>query len=647
MKFDREHFLTFASKLTIPSKEGQEDEDGGHTQLVPLIPIATQRYFLDRFEIGWKKGIRFFVVLKCRQSGMTTLGLAMDLYWSFMVKGLVHNFIGDTAKVTHYNRNLCRRFVHSLQKHPVWRYEIVDDNEDLMSFSNDSILNWHVANVRRGGGLGRSIGASAAHGTEVGGWEDEDGADSLMSSLAETSPNRVFLWEGTASGPGFFQDMCKGAARGTESTEMFIFIGWWLHPWYRMYPDRFEQHQQIYQIYWESNPVLSREELFWVDMVKRRYGFTIEPEQMAWWRWHLKQRKRGNLDMMYQEYPPIPEKAWQYGARSFFASNRLIERETIIVETRDDHKDYFRFQLKLGRDTTHFNDSDLVRVDPKENFYDIVMWDPPQPHHDLYRTVIGVDPIHGADEQSNEAAVQVFICYTDCYVQAAEFSSSGIPAFQLAWVVLHLAAIYGGNPLLCTELQGGGFELQNEIRRLQNGLAFGYSKVLEKAFSGLQHYRWTPLDRQHPGTGQSLHYKTTQESKEVMLEALKHYFERNMCLVRSPRLLKQMASCSWTKQGDLDVPRPSDLVMAAGFATMAYKQCLDTDIGGTNHTRAAWEKHLRESQGQTREEFLCNMLQNWADTRTLQVHQEELEMQELREAREGLADDRGWTRLNR
>lgn len=623
-----------------------EEEGGKHTQLVPLIPIATQTYFLNQFEIGYNKGIRFFPVLKCRQSGMTTLGLAMDLYWAFMIDGLVHNFIGDVAKVVVYNRNLCNRFVESLQRYPEWRREVKDNNSEMLSFSNGSSIVWHVANTQRGGGLGHSIGASALHGTEVGTWEDEEGVDSLMSSLAETSPNRIFLLEGTAAGPGYFQDMCKGAAQGTSTTEFFIFIGWWLHPWYRLYPERFEEHRMRHQVYWESNPVLSREESVWVDTVRRRYKYEIQPEQMSWWRWHLKQRKRGNIEMMYQEYPPIPEKAWIYGAKSFFASNRLIERETIIIETRDEQKDYFRFETKLGRDTTQFNDSDIRKVDPKSEFWDIIMWEPPQPPTDLYRTVIGVDPIHGVEEQSNEAAVEVFICYTDCYVQACEFLAPEISAYQLAWVVLHLAALYQGQPLLCVELNGGGFELQNEIRRLQNGLAHGYSEKLELAFAGLQHYRWTPLDKRKPSS-ETYHYKSTYESKNMMLEAFKHYFERNMCLVRSARLLKQMQGGCYTKEGEIDIARPNDLVMASALATMAYKQVIDTDIGGSGHTRSKWMETLRQSQGQTREEFIANMLTNWADTRTMQVAQEEREMRERRENWENIADRVPWVQLNR
>jgi hypothetical protein len=647
MIFNREHFLTFCSKLMISSKEGAEDEEGGHVQLVPLIPIPTQVYFLDNLEFALKKGIRFIVVLKCRQSGMTTLGIAMDLYWCFMNNGLVHNFIGDEPKVIAVNRSLCRDMIESLQQHPEWKYEIRDDNEELMSFSNKSKIIWWVANKRKTGGLGRSVGAAATHGTELGGWEDIDGAQSMMSSLAENNPNSMFLWEGTASGPGFFQDLCKSAMQPGNSTEHFCFIGWWLHPWYRLYPDKFESHEQILQVYWLSNPVYTREEAIWVEGVEKRFKYKIAPEQIGWWRWHLAQRKGGNLDHMYQEYPPLPEYGWRYGAKAFISPAKISERRTIISETRNEEMNYFKFDFGRG---VEFPDSSLAEVDPSKSYWDLVMFDPPQPPHPLLRYVIGVDPVHGVEEQSNDGAITVWLCYTDCMVQVAEFVQNEISPYKLAWVVLHLAAMYQGNPMLNVEVQGGGYELQSEIRRLQNGMAFGYHKTLELAFAGLQHYIWVRPDSRK-FRGDSLHYRTTPDSKDIMLQGLKHYFERNMLLVRSPRLLAQMESMCFDKNGEIEVPRPNDLVMSAGLAVMAYKQVIDTDLGGSNHRRSTWEKKLRESRGQTREQFIRNMLTDWADKRTMQVHEDELREQEfneeMREGRESIANKAPWINLNR
>jgi hypothetical protein len=182
------------------------------------------------------------------------------------------------------------------------------------------------------------------------------------------------------------------------------------------------------------------------------------------------------------------------------------------------------------------------------------------------------------------------------------------------------------------------------------GMAFGYTKTLELAFAGLQHYIWVRPDSRR-FRGDSLHYRTTPDSKDIMLQGMKHYFERNMLLVRSPRLLAQMENMVFDKAGEIEVPRPNDLVMATGLAVMAYKQVIETDIGGSNHKRSTWERKLRESKGQSREQFIRNMLVDWADKRTMQVREDETreqEMhQEMREAREDIATRTGWANFNR
>src|ERR1700746_815522 len=168
---DRATFLAFCEKLLIPGKEGEET---GGRALVPLIPMRTQLYVLDEILEGLARGIHFFVVLKCRQSGITTLGLAFDLYWCFRHDGVIFNFIADTSKRTNYNRSLLRDFVKSLSKTPEWRQPIDDDNRDMISFGNRSKIIWNKANGRDEGGLGRGTGVVGCRGTEVGLWKDEE-----------------------------------------------------------------------------------------------------------------------------------------------------------------------------------------------------------------------------------------------------------------------------------------------------------------------------------------------------------------------------------------------------------------------------------------------------------------------------------------
>src|SRR6266404_5839438 len=189
---DRATFLAFCEKLLIPSKEGDESTGAA---LVPLIPMRTQVYVLDEILEGLSRGIHFFTVLKCRQSGITTLGLAFDLYWCFRHDGVIFNFIADNSKRTQYNRNLVRGFVRSLSKYPEWRADVDIDSREMMTFHNRSQIIWNNANGKDEGGLGRGTGVVGCHGTEVCFWNDEEGAGSLLSSLSTKNPNRFYLWE--------------------------------------------------------------------------------------------------------------------------------------------------------------------------------------------------------------------------------------------------------------------------------------------------------------------------------------------------------------------------------------------------------------------------------------------------------------------
>ena len=254
---NREQFIAFCERLLIPSKEGDGSEDG--RTLVPLVPMRTQLYLLDEILEGLSRGIHFFVVLKCRQSGVTTLVLAFDLYWCFRHDGVILNFIADIGSRTAYNRSLLGDFVKSLAKHPEWRQEVASDNRNLISFANRSKIIWSSANTRDEGGLGVGTGIMAFHLTEAGRAKDEEGIASLMSSMSTRNPNRFFLTESTAHGMGLFKEMCDEASGPNNTSQKFIFIGWWLQPDYDLNL-KDPQHRERFKTYLESFPKVSRDE---------------------------------------------------------------------------------------------------------------------------------------------------------------------------------------------------------------------------------------------------------------------------------------------------------------------------------------------------------------------------------------------------
>ena len=89
-KFNLAHFYEFCKTLQIETKEK------GLVRMDQLL--GTQTYVMDEIAKGLEEGIHFFVVLKGRQLGITTISLALDLYWHFLNPGLQGTLTTDTEE---------------------------------------------------------------------------------------------------------------------------------------------------------------------------------------------------------------------------------------------------------------------------------------------------------------------------------------------------------------------------------------------------------------------------------------------------------------------------------------------------------------------------------------------------------------------
>jgi hypothetical protein len=576
--FDPELLCALCSHVKIPGKEGPEDEDESGSVLVAFDPmLPTQSYVLSEIAKGKALGKNTFYVLKCRQSGVTTLGLGVALLWCFQHAGLIFCFIADTSTRLVLNRRLCQQFIVSLSKVPAWRQEVEENNRYYCSFKNGSAIYWLNAGSDDEGGLGRSIGATASWGTELGCWRDEEGTLSLMSSISENNPLGLHVFEGTAKGPNLFKELYDCAAEPSNTSQGAIFVGWWLHPWYEHHLDN-PKHAKRHEVYWQTLPRLTRDEARWVEGIKLRYGFDIRPTQISWWRWHLRERKKDNLMLMYQEYPPLEEDAWTYGGSSFIDGRKLSILASRAMSSRRDGRRYFIFDPGDG---VRFEGSDLHEVNPNTSFYDLVCFQEPIAGPRV-RYCIGCDPAHGAHEEADHAAIEVFLCYSDKAVQVAEFVKRDIPTYQIAWMILHLTGVYNSGESethLNIEMQGGGVEVYQEIKRLQAEMAYGYTPKLSRYFQKLSHYLYIRGDSTR-GQATTLHWETTGKTRPRMLHNFKNLLERDMFELRSEELIKECARVQQLRTGEIESGRENHRLMAAAISSMAYIQLLDLDIGG-------------------------------------------------------------------
>jgi len=404
--------------------------------------------------------------------------------------------------------------------------------------------------------LGRGKAITYLHGTETSSWGDEEGLASLLASLAETNPLRLYMFESTARGFNMFHDMYVTAKRAR--TQRAIFCGWWRNEFYSI-----EAENPIYKVYWDGK--ITPEEKEWVKDIKKLYNFEINSRQIAWWRWKMAEGIKDDA-LMYQEFPPTEDYAFVMTGSSFFSNSKCTDA---IKECRKKVPDCYRYVMGIN-----FQDTEVMKTNPK--LATLKIWEEPV---DTAYYVIGADPAYGSSDWADRFCIQVYRCYADGMEQVAEFATSELNTYQFAWVIAHLAGAYK-NSTLNLELNGPGQPVVQELRNLKrqaNVIASipetkKQGEALMAVLSSMQNYIWRKNDTLG-GLSNSIGVITTQATKERMMTYFKDYFERDMLTVRSEELIEEMKTIRREGSSIMAPGRSKDdRVMATAMATMAWAE---------------------------------------------------------------------------
>ena len=210
-EFDPVRFERFCGELKIDSKEfGQ----------MPLTFLGTQRYVVQEIAAGIAEGIHTFVILKGRQLGISTVLLALIIYWLFKHKGLKGAMVTDTDENRELFRSYVDQYIQSLPKHlkaPIGRH-----NRTQLLLKNRSRAMYMVAGTKKSGGLGRAKDVNFLLATECSSWGDEEGFLSLTNTLAQKNPNRLYVYESTARGYNMFYQTCEVAKKSHTQRTVFV-----------------------------------------------------------------------------------------------------------------------------------------------------------------------------------------------------------------------------------------------------------------------------------------------------------------------------------------------------------------------------------------------------------------------------------------
>lgn len=541
--FDFDHFGEFLGALRVNTKEL------GVVYLGDSL-LGTQRRWLREVQIGLEQDVHEFVTLKCRQIGISTVSLALDMYYAgkYECQGAI--VVHDEPARSQF-RQIFTMYHDGLSSE--WQIPIAQHNRDQLVFTNGSLFQYKVAGLKETSAksLGRSSALVFGHMTEVGFWGDAQQISSLKSSMAEHNPIRFFNWESTANGFNHYHDMWE-EAHGSVSIKP-IFVTWWSNEFYRA-----KKGTPKYKQYWDGRA--TEQERDWIRQVKLDYDFDIDDEQLAWMRW-MRAEKVTDEMALFEEFPTVPEEAFVATGSKFFSGKSLSAAYRKVLSQKKPQA--FRFQF--GEEFTN-----TVLVESLEKSAHLKIWE--DPDKDGYYA-LGADPAHGSSPDSDRFTIEVLRCWANRTEQVAEFSVTEMSTYQFAWVIVYLCGCY--QPCVYNiEINGPGGAVLQEIDNLRRlaGRSYlpGQSKDMMDVVKKMQEFLYVREDSVS-GRPMGKHTLTSDRIKDAYMTMFRDNFERGVFVPHSRLLLDEMKGIirdgGWI---GAEGAGKDDRAIAGGLAVKAY-----------------------------------------------------------------------------
>lgn len=582
MKFELPKFWRFCSHLSINSKEYGSIKLGR--------PYGPQRWFLHELVDALEHGIHDLTVLKVRQIGLSTISLALDLYWPFTHEGIdgsivTHDegtFVNFRTTLSEYYRSLPKAFKPYSPSHN--REEFVFRHQSGVI----SRLQYSIAGTRQTATnkLGRAKGNAYLHATEMAFYGDQNAYQSLRNALAEKNPSRLYVWESTANGFNQFEEQWRVARQA--ATQRAVFIGWWAHELYRF--DRRDPTQELlYQTYWGASGKLTREERALCRDVATLYGPCLEylwgskelsPEQIAWYRCYATE-KCVDEDMAHQEMPWHEAQAFVTTGSQYFSGRALTDHHKAIIAEKLVPKP---LRIDIGESAVQCRVADCV---PK--IANLFVWESPV---DKAHYVMGCDPAYGSSDWADRFVLSVWRAYADGLDQVAEFCTPDCMPYSYAWILCFLGGCY--SPCAWNlEVNGPGAAVLAEIDNLKRQRFVGDPRdrrTMQNFLGGMTEFlyaRFDALTRTPTARGT----QSTLKEKRRYMDLYRDYFTRGMVRPRSRYLLDEMkwVTCEPGYAPAGNARHKDDRVIGAALATAHWHDKMRARLMAAGVTRKRTE----------------------------------------------------------
>lgn len=507
-----QQFETFCRNIRIASK------DQG---LVPLALWSTQRYIIRELLRGITDDVRDFVILKPRQVGATTVLTVFTLFWHLKHKALQGGYVAHLDTATHLFRDNISEMAAHIDD-PRWTYPIRASNRYQLAWSHGARLQYATAGTKENKTLGRSKGLTYLFADEVAYWGGLGGVASLKATLSERHPARLSIWASTANGYNLFHTLWANAQ--SAITTRAIFSAWWRHELYRT--ETIPKGDEIFRVYWDGH--LNPEEQSWQREITARWGVTLEPAQWAWWRWQLREKNADDLNRMHEDFPTLPEHAFQATGYGFLSGSLMARLRAQMLQAP--HATHYRYHFGPFIDASHL-------LPTHAQLAHLTVWEEPRGGEHY---VVSCDPAYGANAESDFSTVTVWRAERTRLVQVAEFSANEVTVSQFAWVICHLAGVYQ-QPYLMLELTGPGYPVWQEIQRLQAyGTGSAHAPHLQDVMGAVQFYVFRRADAM-AGRG-FWAWKSTNQTKAWVFHRLKDHLLSDHIVIRSAAMIEELAS---------------------------------------------------------------------------------------------------------
>ena len=282
VKFE-EQFYSFLSSCFINSK------NTGFTCLGDNL-YDGQRRFITTVLDGLENDIHKFYVLKSRQLGLSTISRALSIFYIGIHRGLGGALVFDSSENRESARAELEAMIDDLPaklKFPA----VKSTNRQGLTLVNKSRILFKAAGVKKtaqSGGLGRSVGLSMAHMSELCSYSDPEGLESFENSLSDENPDRLYIYESTARGFNLWHQIWTDARKDPTHCSC-LFLGWYEHP-----KQRIEKDHPDFQLYGLTPPTPKEEQK--IAEVKKLYDVEITVEQLAWIRRRMNPSAQGEGD---------------------------------------------------------------------------------------------------------------------------------------------------------------------------------------------------------------------------------------------------------------------------------------------------------------------------------------------------------------